>query len=175
MSTTELAIVTKEDALFELTLRNADTVSARFEDVVVEAIDHGIPAEIVTRLRELWEYTKEVAGEVIAVGRIIVQEIMTFLRDHPGITVGIALGAIVGSLITAIPFFGGLLMPLSIALGALYGAAVGAAYHQVGQASSDPLALAVALAEKFTELLRRIFVALTEYFTSEVEPVRSEP
>lgn len=169
-SATDLAIYTKEDALFEITLRNADTASARFEDVVVEAIDHGIPAEIVTRFRELWEYTKKVAGEVIAVGRILVQEIMAFLRENPGIKVGIALGAVVGSLITAIPFFGGLLMPLSMALGALYGAAVGATYHQVGQASSDPLALAVALAEKFTELLRRIFVALTEYFTPKSEP-----
>ena len=169
MIATDLAIYNKEDALFELTLRNADTASAQFEDVVVEAINHGIPAEIVTRLRELWEYTKEVAGEVVSIGRIIVQEIMAFLRENPGIKVGIALGAVVGSLITAIPFFGGLLMPLSMALGALYGAAVGAAYHQAGLASSDPLALAVALAEKFTELLRKIFIALTEYFTPNSE------
>jgi hypothetical protein len=42
-------------ALLELSLISAETSGASFDDVMVEALKRGIPAEIATRLAEIWQ------------------------------------------------------------------------------------------------------------------------
>lgn len=51
--------LTPEQGLFELTLLNAENAGSNFEDVILEGINRGIPPEILTRLKELWERTSD--------------------------------------------------------------------------------------------------------------------
>lgn len=151
--------------MLELSLMNAEASSVQFDDVVVEALNRGIPPELVTRLKELWEKTKVVAGEIVAIGKIIVRQIIEFLRQNPKLTIGMALGAAVAALIGGIPFIGTLLQPLATLIATVYGAGVGAAMGK-GDNSGSPLSAAIALAEKFFELLRNILNSVAEYFSS---------
>jgi hypothetical protein len=152
-------------ALFELTMLNAESSDSEFDDVVVEGVRRGIPVEVLTRLSELWSQTKLVAGEVIAVGKIIVKKIVEFLLANPNLVIGIALGAAVTALISSIPFVGSLLAPIVATISMLYGAGVGASM-QAGDFSGSPFSAAKQLALKFFELLASIFNAVSEYWVS---------
>lgn len=156
--------LTPEQGLLELTLLNAEKHEIEFDEVVIEGVRRGIPAEILTRLKELWEVSRDIAGEIVAIGKIIVMAIIDFLKANPTLTVGLALGAAVSSLILTIPFLGPLLAPVSMLLASLYGAGVGAAMQE-GDYSASPITAAVALANKFFELLRLILKAISQYWS----------
>lgn len=157
--------LTREQGAFELTLLNAEYAGTAFDDVLVEGLNLGIPAEIMTRLESIWGTTRTVAGEIVAVGKIIVSQIFAFFRANPGITIGIALGAAVGALTTAIPFIGPLLAPVAASAAMFAGAGIGATFD-AGVPTSDPLIAAIQLARKFFELLRNILWAVREYFAT---------
>ena len=154
-----------ERGLFDLTLLNAESASANFDDIFIEGVQRGMPVELLTRLRGLWETTKAIAVEVIAIGKIIVQKIFEFLKQNPKLTLGIALGAAVGVLIAGIPLIGSLLAPIATLITTLYGAAVGTTMD-AGQASASFTDAAFALADKFFELLKMIFSSIAEYWTA---------
>lgn len=160
-----MQVLSKEQGVFELTLLNAELSRDQFDDFVVMGISRGIPVEIMTRLQGLWNLTKEIAGEVVAIGKIVVQKIFEFLKANPNLSIGIALGAAVGALISGIPFIGPLLAPLSAGLSMLYGAAVGSTLDQ-GVQSNDPFVAATLLARKFFELIQSIFLSIKEYFAA---------
>ncbi len=155
--------LTKEQGLFELTLLNAEMSREQFDDFIVMGLNRAIPAEIITRLQSLWDFTKEIAGEVVVIGKIIVQKIIEFVKANPKLAIGLALGAAVGALIASIPFLGPLLAPLSTGIAMLYGAAVGSA-KDVGVDSSDTYESALNLAKKFFELLQGIMVSIKDYY-----------
>lgn len=159
-STTELS---PEQGLFELSMLNAERTQDEFDDVMIEGLKRGIPAEILTRLKDIWDATQEIAGEIIAIGKIIVIEIINFLKANSTITAGIAIGAAVSSLLLMIPILGPLLLPLSTLVSTLYGAGVGAAM-QKGDYSASPITAAIALADKFFELFVRIMKAISQYW-----------
>lgn len=68
--------LTKEQGLFELTLLSAEISREQFDDFLVVGLNRGIPLEVITRLQSLWNFTKKFAGEVVVVGKIIVQKII---------------------------------------------------------------------------------------------------
>jgi hypothetical protein len=160
-----MQVLSKEQGVFELTLLNAELSRDQFDDFVVMGVSRGIPVEIMTRLQGLWNLTKEIAGEVVAIGKIVVRKIFEFLKANPNLSIGIALGAAVGALISGIPFIGPLLAPLSAGLSMLYGAAVGSTLDQ-GVQSNDPFVAATLLARKFFELIQSIFLSIKEYFAA---------
>ncbi len=152
-------------AIFELTLLNAESTSYNFDDVIVEGIKRKIPPELVTRLSELWEQTKRISGEVVAIGKIIVRKIMDFLVANPGMSGGIALGAAVTALVACVPFVGPILAPLAGTISILYGAGTGAAMQE-GVHTASPITAAFTLARKFLELLISIFNGISVYWNS---------
>ncbi len=160
-----MSALTAEDGLFELTLMNAETSQKHFDDVVVMGITRGIPPEIITRLQSLWIVTKSIAGEIVEIGKIIVQKIFDFIKANPNLSLGLALGAAVGVLVAGIPLFGALLAPMSASISMLYGAGVGASVDS-GNPSSDPFVLAIEIAKKFFVLLKEIFIAIKDYVTA---------
>jgi len=160
MSSTEYS---SEQGLFDLTLLNAESSSEDFDNVVIDGVQRGIPLEFLTRLRQIWDETKVIAGELISIGKIIVQQIFSFLKENPKLTLGLALGAIVASLIAGIPLLGPILTPVSTLIATLYGAGVGAAMEK-GDYSGSPLTAAIELAHKFCELIKKIFNAVTEHW-----------
>lgn len=155
--------LTKEQGLFELTLLNAEMSREQFDDFLVFGLNRGIPLEVITRLQSLWNFTKKVAGEVVVVGKIIVQKIIEFLKANPKLAIGLALGAAVGALIAGIPFLGPLLAPLATAISMIYSAAVGAA-KDAGADSSDTYESVLNLAARFFELLQGIMVSIKDYY-----------
>ncbi len=137
-----------QQALVELTLLNAEMSDAEFDNVVVAGLKRGLPPELITRLSELWTQTKVVAGEVIAIGKIIVRKIIEFLLANPKLALGIAVGAVLTVLVSGIPFIGHLLAPMAATISMLYGAGIGAAM-QAGDYSMSPYSAAIELAQKF--------------------------
>ena len=163
MTSQSITELSPEQGLFELSMLNAERAQDEFDDVMIEGLKRGIPPEILTRLKDIWDATQEIAGEIIAIGKIIVIEIINFLKANLTIAAGIAIGAAVSSLLLMIPFIGPLLHPLVTLLTTLYGAGVGAAM-QKGVHSASPLTAAIALADKFFELFVRIMKAVSQYW-----------
>jgi hypothetical protein len=152
------------DAMFELSLINAEESSTSYDDFFVWGTEKGIPPEILTRLKAVWDFTKKVAGEVISIGKIIVNTIAKFMKANPNLTVGIAIGAAVGLLSASIPVLGPILAPLGGTLATLYGAGVGAALDHNVQDATNPIAAAISLAKSFFQLIIDIFQAVAGYF-----------
>lgn len=123
-SATGLPVITshlsREVALFEVTLLNAKTSDLIFDDVVVDGIGGGIPIEVLTRMKDLWESTKEIGGEIVAIGKIIIIQIIDFLKANPKLVASLAIGASVYLLSNAIPFIGPYLAPLLAVVSTLY-------------------------------------------------------
>jgi hypothetical protein len=163
MSPQTATVLKPEEGMFELSLLNAESSETKFDDVVLDAIERGIPPELVTRLRELWDTAKVIAGEVVAIGRIIVSHILDFLKRNPKLTWGLAVGAALTVLIGGVPLIGPLLQPLFVWVAPLYAAGVGAAM-QKGDYSSSPVTAAIELANKFFELLAAIFRSVMSYW-----------
>lgn len=155
--------LSSEQALLELTLLNAETSDASFEDFFVAGIGQGLPPEVLTRLKALWDQTKLIGGELVAVGKIIVQKIFEFIKANPKLAIGLAVGVAVGHLIAGIPIIGSLLAPVSLLLAALYGAGVGAAMEK-GDYSGSPYTAAIELSAKFFELLQAVFNGISQYW-----------
>ena len=154
-------------ALLELTIESAEAESATFEETLVAGLNRGLPPEVMTRLEEVWTQTRIVAGHVVCIGKIIVRRIMEFLQANPHLAVGLALGAVVGFLVSAsIPWIGAMLAPLATAVGAVYGMGIAAARSQ-GDESIAPFNVAVALAKEFFSLLVAILNAVTQYIEVE--------
>jgi hypothetical protein len=152
-------------ALLELSLLNAETSSASFDDIIVEALKRGIPPEIATRLSEIWQKAWTIGGELVSVGKIIVTKILDFLIANPKVAIGAALGACATTLVAGVPFIGPLLAPLASSIFMLYGAGVGAA-AQGGDYSMSPLSAVFGLAQKFFELLISIFNGVKEHWVA---------
>lgn len=160
-----MQVLTREQGAFELTLLNAEHSDGRFEDVLIDGLELGIPAEIMTRLESLWRVTKTIAGELVAIGKILVTQILAFMKAHPGIGIGVALGAAAGALTAGIPFIGPLLAPITTSATMLAGAAVGSTFDS-GTPSSDPLIAAIQLAKKFFEFIQTVFLAIRDYYSA---------
>lgn len=95
-----------------------DTTSA---EIYMWLRESGLPNEVTIRLHELLTFTKNVAGRVISVGKVILIKIVEFVKAHPFLVTSAGIGAVVGvaitGMITSIPFVGQLLAPIAIALG----------------------------------------------------------
>ena len=166
MTTEAIAELPSEVALFELSMLNAERIQSEFDDVVVEGVKRGIPIEILTRLKDIWEATQNIAGEIIAIGKIIVMAIIDFFKANPSLTAGMALGAAVSSLVLMIPVIGPLLLPLTTLVASVYGGGVGAAMQE-GDYSASPITAAIALANKFFEMLIKILRSISEYWKAQ--------
>jgi hypothetical protein len=140
-----------EQAMFEVSVLDAEANGVSFEDFAVSAIERGVPVEVITRLRELWNQTKEIGGELIHIGKVIVIRIIEFLKAHPKLTASLAIGAVVYLLSSAVPLIGPWLAPILAAL-----ATAGVLL------SSASLEEAIAMAKGFFQLLIDIFNTLAE-------------
>lgn len=120
-------VLTPAVANLELTLLNAEAESWSSSDFYEWLDKAGLSKEVSMSLKNLIENTKEIAGRVISIGKIILMKILEFIKAHPNLAVGVAIGAAIGALVLLIPipFVGGLLAPITIALGASLGAIAG--------------------------------------------------
>lgn len=118
-------MMTLPQARLELALWQAEADMTSSSDLYIRLTEMGIPSEIATRLKELLEFVKPIGERIVSIGKIIVLKLIEFIKKHPNLATGIALGAAVSLLITSIPFLGPILaaiaLPLGIAVGAITG------------------------------------------------------
>lgn len=142
---------------------NAEVLRKDYSDnwLSVWSNKQGLPLEITTRLQDLWSVTKNMAGQVIHIGKIIVCKIIDFIKVHPHAAIGAALGAAVGSLTALIPWIGPLIAPLATAICSMLGLLSGTLLDHCNESGTLMQALIMA-AKDFFKLLADIFMALKE-------------
>jgi len=159
------------DAKLELALLNARAHDVDRIDMITNLTNRGLAQEVITRINSLWDEIKNVAGETIQIGKIIIIKIWDFVEANPNMAIGIAVGAAIGALTSLIPFIGPFLAPITMALGAIIG---GVAGHRLdksnkGQTVKDGkmgiMEDIITLAKEFFKLFAEIFNALKEYFS----------
>lgn len=167
---TEAQTLTKADATFELFDLNSGTQDFEWVDIVTMLNNRGAKLELVTRMQDLWEKTKIIAGEVVNVGRILVIKIWEFIKANPNMLLGIAIGAAIGALVGLIPFIGAFLAPIAMAIGATMGALAGHRLDKIegGETvTSSMFEDIITLAKRFFQFLADIFMALKDsYFAN---------
>jgi hypothetical protein len=140
--------------------------------IAVKLTNKGLPQEIITRLTELCDHVKIIAGRVIHIGKIIVMKVWEFIQANPNLAIGIAVGAALGALSQLVPFIGSLIAPIITALSTVFGAVVG---HRMDKQEKGInlesgvigiTADAISLAREFFKLFSSILNALAEYFTT---------
>jgi hypothetical protein len=81
--------------------------------------------DLVDLIYDLMEKTRVIAGRVLRIGKIIVLKLIEFAKAHPGLAIGVALGAGLACLMVQEPWVGPAVGPLATALGIFVGAAIG--------------------------------------------------
>ncbi len=154
-----------ETALFELTVMDAESSSYEFEDFYVWGTKQNIPPEVLTRLREVWDFVKEVGGQVVSVGKIIIQTIWDFLKKNPKLAAGLVVGLAVGFLVSTVPVLG----PVLAGVAALYSVGVGIALDEGASldSASDGMVVLKALVQKAMALLAEVINGIGEYWEKE--------
>lgn len=118
-------ILSPAQANLKMALWQVETDSISSSDLYVWIVNTGLPDEIAIRLYDLTTFTKKVGNKVISIGKIVLLKIINFIKEHPCLSVGVALGAAVGLLVNSVPFIGSLLSPLATLLGITIGAIAG--------------------------------------------------
>lgn len=153
-------------ANLKMALWQADADSIGSNELYVWFSDSGLPNEVIIRLHQLISYTKKVGNKVFSIGKIIIIKLIEFIKAHPSLVIGAAIGIGVASLITSVPFFGQLLAPVAAALGitiTMLGAVAG---HRVdkrnqGQEVQDGI---VGIAENVVEIASIFFKLIADVF-----------
>ncbi len=165
---TEAQTLTKGDATIELSVLNSATHDLEWVDIVTMLNNRGAKLELVTRMQDLWEKTKIIAGEVVNIGRVILLQIWEFVKTNPNMILGAVIGAAIGALTLLIPFVGQFLAPIAIAIGSTLGALAGHRIDKVlcgEQVSNSIFEDLITAAKRFFQFIIDIFGALrNEYF-----------
>lgn len=159
--------ISANEARLELNLFNSNILDLDRVDVFTRFTNTGVPQEVIFRLEELWEQTKVVGEKIIHIGKIILLEILKFIEKNPNLAIGVALGAAIGALVSLVPYLGHTLAPLTVAVGAMFGGAVGSRLDRNKKPANwieDISQEAIILAKKFFELLASVFKALQDDF-----------
>lgn len=145
-------------AQLEILTLNSEVQKLDKTDIFVWLTSQGVPVSVTTRLDEIWDFTKTIAGQVIHIGKIIALKIIEFCKKHPHTAIGMLLGAAIGALVNLIPFIGPFLAPLTTAIGLAYGGMVGARLDN--PTANTPFEGLIKLAKDFFQMLAEIFIAL---------------
>lgn len=155
-------IISPAQANLKVALWQVEADSLTSSDLYVWLVDSGLPYEVTIRLHELATYTKKFGNKILAVGKIILIKIIEFVKAHPNLAIGIALGAAVGLLANSVPFLGLVLAPLATALGITIGAIAG---HRLdkGKEVNDGI---IGVTQDIIEITRAFFQLLIDVFNT---------
>jgi hypothetical protein len=131
-------------------------------DLYAWLVDSGLPHEVTIRLHELASYTKKSGNKVLAVGKIILIKIIEFIKAHPNLAMGVALGAAVGLLVNSVPVLGSVLAPLATVLGITIGAIAG---HRLDKGKEVNEGI-IGVAQDFIEIAREFFKLFIDVFNA---------
>lgn len=176
----------KAKADLKLNSMNAKTESLSSSDLFF--VNNGdIPSEAV-RLKNFADVTENAAGHTINIGKIIFCQVVGFVKIHPNLAIGIAVGTVISALVSLIPFLGVYLAPVVAFISTTIGAIAGHRFDKIkqGQAvntSTGIMAItqdAIDIAKEFFKLLAEIFNAVFKervfsFKTDIVQPISEKP
>lgn len=160
--------MSEPEAKLKMAFLNSNAMEIDRIDAIAQLTNSGLPQEVITRIDELWEKTKIIGGQVIHIGKIILVEIMKFIKENPHLAVGVAIGAAVGALISMIPFFGPILAPFLAAISIVVGGIAGYRLDQGQKQIEGVVGVTqelILIAKKFFELFSDIFNVLRIQFS----------
>lgn len=147
-------------AKLKLALLNAEATAVKSSDVYLELQTFDLPPEVTSRLHDLLQVTKPIGGKVIAVGKVVLLQILEFIKQHPFLVTSLGVGAVIGTavagLITSIPLLGGVLAPLAAALGITITVLAGVVGYELDKNFQGVGQDIVEMAELFFRLLSNI-------------------
>lgn len=160
--------LTTSQANLNLTILNAEAEKFSSSDIYLWLRESGLPSEIAIRLKNLVDTVKDVAGSVISIGKIILIKIMDFVKSHPNLVIGMAIGAAVAALTSMIPVLGSILAPIVALFSVTVGAVAGhrtdmLANGQTVNMSDDIIAIGqdiIEIAKEFYKFLADVFNAI---------------
>jgi hypothetical protein len=155
-------IVSTAQANLKMALWQVDADSMTSSDLYAWLVDSGLPHEVTIRLHELASYTKKSGNKVLAVGKIILIKIIEFIKAHPNLAMGVALGAAVGLLVNSVPVLGSVLAPLATVLGITIGAIAG---HRLDKGKEVNEGI-IGVAQDFIEIAREFFKLFIDVFNA---------
>lgn len=96
------------------------------EKKLFSAIENlSLPAEAKALLLKLKDFSIQVGGVALQIGKKILELIIYFVKKYPSTIIGLIIGSVIGMLVSSIPIIGWalgwLLMPLCTALGLAIG------------------------------------------------------
>ncbi len=155
-------IVSTAQANLKMALWQVDADSMTSSDLYAWLVDSGLPHEVTIRLHELASYTKKSGNKVLAVGKIILIKIIEFIKAHPNLAMGVALGAAVGLLVNSVPVLGSVLAPLATVLGITIGAIAG---HRLDKGKEVNEGI-IGVAQDIIEIAREFFKLFIDVFNA---------
>ncbi len=155
--------ISPAQANLKLSLWQLQVESVRNSDLYLWLQDCGLPQEVVVRLHRLVDYTEEVGGKTLALGKIILLKLVEFVKSHPNLTAGAAVGAAAAILVNAIPFLGPVLAPVLGPLAVALGVVAGHRLDKRAQGREISGGM-IGFAEDVIEIARDFFGLLIEVF-----------
>jgi hypothetical protein len=155
-------IVSTAQANLKMALWQVDADSMTSSDLYAWLVDSGLPHEVTIRLHELASYTKKSGNKVLAIGKILLIKIIEFIKAHPNLAMGVALGAAVGLLVNSVPVLGSVLAPLATVLGITIGAIAG---HRLDKGKEINEGI-IGVAQDIIEIAREFFKLFIDVFNA---------
>lgn len=159
--------MTSTEAKLELMILNTDANALDWTDLATLLHRRGAPLELVTRMQELWEKTKVIAGKVVNIGRVIVMKIWEFIKANPHMVLGAVLGAALGALVNLVPFIGPLLAPVAMTIGITLGVLEGHRIDKIAEGQNVNYSIfgdLITAAKRLFQLIADIFMALRDEY-----------
>lgn len=160
-------VITLPQAGLELALLNAEAEAISSSDLYAWLHSSGLPSEAAIRLKGLVDITVKVGDRLVSIGKIVLMKIIEFVKAHPNLAVGIALGAAIGVLVSMIPFLGTYLWPIATMVGVSLGAIAGhrADKSATGQTGKGELSL-ITISQDVIEIAKAFFQLLIDIITT---------
>lgn len=164
---------TKASAVKDLLIEEIIALKQNKDELFEFFMIRNLPRQIIHYITKLWDYTHKIGESVVAIGKIILYNIINFIKKNHNMTFGAALGAIAGamasSFVSWIPFIGQALSVMSIGGGILIGAIAGDRMDRANQGEYvDESLLAIfgdtiAIAKKFIKLFLEIINIIKDH------------
>lgn len=149
--------LTRPQASLELAIWQAEADSVDSSELYIWLRELGLPPEVALRLKELVSFTKQIGGKLISLGKVIVIKLIEFVKQHPNLAAGVALGGIFSSLIASIPFLGPVLAPIALPLGITVGAIAGHRMDMAENGRGNSKINVVEITQEVIEIARAFF------------------
>jgi hypothetical protein len=176
----------KAKADLKLNSMNAKTESLSSIDLSF-VNNEDMPNEAV-RLKNFTDVTENAAGHTINIGKIIFCQVVGFVKIHPNLAIGIAVGTAISELVSLIPFLGIYLAPVVAFISTTIGAIAGHRVDKIkqGQAvntstgviaiSQDTIDIAKEFFKLLAEILNTVFKErVLSFKTDVVQPISEKP